>query len=291
MTSRVAAIYRYPVKSMLGEMLDRVKVGTYGIAGDRAYAVQDLATGLVASAKVPRRWATLLTFSARYVVGDPDHHWRVGLTAADGSVAHGDDPDVGQWLSARLGREVTLVTTAPKGVRYELEWPDVAEMAPDDVIEYTRTGTSPEGRPVSTLPVSPRVPGSFNDVAPVSLLTTTSLRTASARQPAGAWQAARFRPNFVLDMPGALFPENEWNGRRLRLGEVVLEVTAPTARCIMTTLPQDSLPEDLSILRTLARFNRVPVEPYGRFACFGAYASVLTPSDVAIGDEVVLLDS
>lgn len=290
MTSRVAAIYRYPVKSMLGEMPDRVKVGTYGIAGDRAYAVKDLATGLVGSAKVPRRWATLLTFSARYA-GDPDHWWRVDLTAADGSVAHGDDPDVDQWLSARLGREVTLVRSAPKGARYELEWPDVVEMAPDDVIECTRTGTSPEGRPVSTLPVSPRVPESFNDVAPVSLLTTTSLHTASAWQPAGDWQVARFRPNFVLDVRGVPFPENEWNGRRLRLGDVVLEVMAPTARCVMTTLPQDSLPEDLSILRTLARFNRISVEPHGRFACFGAYASVLTPSEVAVGDKVVLLDT
>jgi uncharacterized protein len=281
----VASIHRYPVKSMLGESPDHVWVDARGVAGDRSYAVRDLATGLVASAKYPRRWATLLTLSARFA-NDPEH---VELTAADGAVSRGDDPGVDRWLSTRLGREVTLVGSKPVGACYELEWPEVAGMAPDRVVTSTRTGTSPDGRPVSTLQVSPKVPGTFHDVGPIALLTTASLRSVAARHPAGDWRAARFRPNFVIDLPGDAFAENEWIGRRLRLGDVVLEVVSPTARCVMTTLPQPPLPEDRSILRTLARSNRLPVERHGRFVCFGAYASVVTPGRVGLGDPVTLL--
>jgi uncharacterized protein YcbX len=286
LTPRVIGIHRYPVKSMRGEEPDRVWVDALGVAGDRAFAVRDVATGLVASAKYPRRWAGLLAVSAR--IADAGH---VELTGADGSAGRGDDPDVDRWLTAHLDRAVTLAGAAQQGACYELEWPEVVDLAPDRVIEYTRTGTSPDGRPVSTLQVSPKVPGTYHDVAPVALLTTASLRTAAARHPGGDWQVDRFRPNFVLDVPGDGFAENEWHGRRLRLGDAVLEVEAPTARCVMTTLPQTSLPEDRSILRTLARANRRMVEPHGRFACFGAYASVVTPGHVTLGAEVELLDA
>lgn len=285
MTPHVVGIHRYPVKSMLGESPSHVWTDTSGVAGDRRYAVRDLATGLIASAKYPRHWATLLTMSAKFVA-DSEH---VELAAADGAITRVDDPSVDQWLTTRIGRGVTLVGSKPEGACYEMDWPAVPGMAPDQVVANTRTGTSPDGRPVSTLQVSPNVPGTFHDVAPVSLLTTASLRSVSAHHPTGDWQAARFRPNFVIDVPGDAFAEGEWNGRWLRLGGVVLKIVSPTARCVMTTLPQASLPEDRSILRALARSNRLPVQPYGEFACFGAYASVVTPGQIELGDTVALL--
>jgi len=49
----VAAIYRYPVTSMLGEELAVAAVGPRGIAGDRAYALVDDETGKVVSSKHP----------------------------------------------------------------------------------------------------------------------------------------------------------------------------------------------------------------------------------------------
>jgi uncharacterized protein YcbX len=51
----VAALYRFPVKSMLGERLDRVSATDRGFAGDRAYGVVDRSDGRVASAKHPRK--------------------------------------------------------------------------------------------------------------------------------------------------------------------------------------------------------------------------------------------
>ena len=60
----IAAIHRYPVKSMQGEALQRATLDERGVVGDRAYALLDVETGIVASAKVPKRWDQLLRFSA-----------------------------------------------------------------------------------------------------------------------------------------------------------------------------------------------------------------------------------
>src|SRR3954462_11151605 len=65
-TGRVVAIWRYPVKSMLGEELEATEVTGRGLLGDRAYALVDAETGKVVSAKDPRRWATLFDFRAAY---------------------------------------------------------------------------------------------------------------------------------------------------------------------------------------------------------------------------------
>ena len=63
----VAALWRYPVKSMLGEELNAVEVTERGLLGDRQFAVLDPATGKVAGAKNPRKWGNFLQFRAAYV--------------------------------------------------------------------------------------------------------------------------------------------------------------------------------------------------------------------------------
>src|SRR5208282_3045650 len=63
----VASLWRYPVKSMLGEELDASDVDERGMLGDRVYALVDRATGKVASAKNPRRWGMLFDFRASFV--------------------------------------------------------------------------------------------------------------------------------------------------------------------------------------------------------------------------------
>ena len=56
----------------------------------------------------------------------------------------------------------------------------------------------------------------------------------------------------------------------------------------MTTLAQQGLPRDKGILQTVARHNRQPFGSYGIWACHGAYATVVTPGRVAVGDAVAL---
>jgi len=55
----VASLWRYPVKSMLGEELTAIDVTERGLLGDRAYALVDSADGKAATAKNPKKWPTL----------------------------------------------------------------------------------------------------------------------------------------------------------------------------------------------------------------------------------------
>ncbi len=116
----------------------------------------------------------------------------------------------------------------------------------------------------------------------VHLLTTATLDRLSQLYPDGRFDVRRFRPNVVVAPSNGEggFPENEWVGRTVAIGEEVrLRITKPCGRCVMTTLAQDDLPKDPGILRTAAQHNNVKV---------GVYASVERGGLVRRGDEVWL---
>lgn len=90
------------------------------------------------------------------------------------------------------------------------------------------------------------------DEAPLSLLTTASLRSLQ-RIMGDPVDPQRFRANLLIDTDQEGFPEDDWAGRRLRIGpSVVIRVLAPITRCLMVGLPQGDLPADPRILRSLA---------------------------------------
>jgi uncharacterized protein YcbX len=125
--------------------------------------------------------------------------------------------------------------------------------------------------------------GAFFDLGAVHLLTTASLETLGELYPEGNVDPHRFRPNVVLELGSGEvgFVEDGWLRRTLRLGgEVVLEVTEPVARCVMTTLPQAELANDLEIMNTAYRHNGNNV---------GVDACVLEGGCVGRGDRVVLV--
>src|SRR5215213_6054006 len=107
-TVAVGRMYRYPVKSMLGEQVDVAEVDAKGLAGDRAYAVADAEDGTIASAKLPRKWGRLLGFRAEFVdvpsLNRPPPPVRI--TFPDGSVWRSDDPGIDAALSTALGTPV-----------------------------------------------------------------------------------------------------------------------------------------------------------------------------------------
>jgi MOSC N-terminal beta barrel domain len=55
-------LWRYPVKSMLGEQLGASEVTESGLLGDRVYALRDLSDGKIATAKNPRKWPNLFDY-------------------------------------------------------------------------------------------------------------------------------------------------------------------------------------------------------------------------------------
>jgi uncharacterized protein YcbX len=272
---------------MLGETPSEVIVDAAGVVGDRAYALVDGETGAVASAKDPRRWAALLGFSARFS-GQPGHGQPVTITLPGGRHVSSTDPDIDRHLSSAVGRTVTLSGAPASGASYDEVWPDIDGLAPDEFVASLQTGQTSAGEAVSAIPVGMLAPGTFQDVSPVTILTTASLRAARRLHPTGDWDPRRFRMTIVIDADGDRFLENDWLGRTLRIGTVRLSVFAPTPRCVMVTLAQPDLGADRKVLMTVARHNRAEVPGAGMFACLGAYARVDSGGAIRVGDNVEL---
>jgi uncharacterized protein YcbX len=287
----VTALYRYPVKSMLGESLQRCRVDERGLAGDRAYALVDVETGTVASAKVPRLWGGLLGFSAR-CVGEPERGVAppVEITFPDGSVHHSGDADIDAALSAAIGRDVRLIATPPEGAGFEEVWPDIDGLAPEAVIAGTRVRDEDTGERVSRFDLAAMAPHpAFFDLAVLHLLTTATLQRLRELAPAATFDERRYRPNVVLDAERAGFVENGWSGRTVAFaGGAAATVSIPTMRCVMTTLAQGELPRDADTLRTIAKHNRVEIPGLGTWACAGVYADVTASRELAVGEEFEL---
>jgi uncharacterized protein YcbX len=272
---------------MQGETPSQVIVNANGVVGDRAYALVDAETGAVASAKDPRQWAELLRLSARFSA-EPGPGQPVAITLPGGVKVSSTDADIDGKLSAAVGRAVTLSGAPASGATYDEVWPDIDGLAPDEFVASLRTGQTSAGESVTANEVGMLAPGTFQDVSPVTILTTASLRAARRLHPEGDWDPRRFRMTILIDADGDGFIENDWLGRTLAIGSVRLSVLAPTPRCVMVTLAQPDLGADRAVLTTLARHNRAEVPGSGRFACLGAYASVDVGGALRVGDIVEL---
>ncbi|MEU4623859.1 MOSC domain-containing protein [Actinoplanes sp. NPDC023801] len=168
--------------------------------------------------------------------------------------------------------------TGPSAVPF-VELPDGRAFAADDAAGH-RAISELLGRPVTLTPES-GIP--HHDEGPISLITTTGLRALTALAGGGpdgtAVDPQRFRANLLIDIadaPEASFPEDDWPGRRLRIGaDVVLRVVRPLTRCVMVDMPQDTAPGRADLLKTLAAHHEMT---------FGVVAAVEHPGRLRTGD-------
>jgi uncharacterized protein YcbX len=286
--ARVTEMWRYPVKSMRGERVDASEVDASGLRGDRAYAVLDVETGKVGSAKHPRLWADLLRCSAR-CTGEPADGAAptVRITLPDGSETGSDDPDVDTRLSSVFGRPVRLCTVAPEGSTYLAVWPDIEGVIPDDFLAANSVAAEEAEGALTDIGLGLAAPGTFFDVSALHVVTEATLRRLGELAPESAFAVERYRPNLVLDAGDEPFVENGWTGGTATIGDALqATVLLPTMRCIMTTLAQGDLPRDANVLRTVAAHNRIELPGLGTWSCVGAYAAVTAPGAVQVGDAV-----
>jgi uncharacterized protein YcbX len=286
--ARVTELWRYPVKSMRGERVERSEVGEAGLRGDRAYAVLDVESGKVGSAKHPRLWADLLRCSARCVAEPVDGAApEVVITLPDGSETGSADPDVDARLSSVFGRPVQLVTAAPEGSTYLAVWPEIEGVIPDDFLAQNSVAADEAEGSLTDIGLALAAPGTFFDVSALHVVTGATLRRLGELAPESSFAVERYRPNLVLDGGDEPFAENGWSGGTLTIGGALQAmVLLPTMRCIMTTLAQGDLPRDGNVLRTVATHNRVELPGLGTWSCVGAYAAVTAPGPVQVGDPV-----
>ncbi|MGE0502404.1 MAG: MOSC domain-containing protein [Rhizobiaceae bacterium] len=238
----VSQVWRYPASSLAGERPVAIEVGFRGVSGDRGFGVVEAATGEPGRPDGDRKWHGL-----------PWIRTRLSDTGLQVAVPGGD------WLDAP-GEECDGVLSGFLDFAVSLR-PFSREAAPEF------------GGPLSS---------SRYDVAPVHLLTTASLAELRRLSPDTDPDPRRFRPNVLVEMPAVAgrFPETEWIGRRIAVGEVELTISEPCRRCGFTIIAQDGFDNDPEVLRQLVRHN-------GRN--IGIYCRVDRPGRISDGDSLRFL--
>jgi uncharacterized protein len=286
---RVAEIYRYPVKSMLGERLMNADVDSLGIIGDRAWALRDERRGSLTGAK---QHPALMSMAARFV-REPtasDRSPTVHITDQTGVEFTSASPEVDAHLSQALNANVSLWPLMPaedtEHYRRQASAPGSDAMAAMREV-FARTDEEPlpdVSRFPPLLATHYTPPGTYFDAFPLLIMTRSSLETLERQAAASGIEAnfdmRRFRPNLLLDTDPEGFIENLWSGRALRVGTARLSLEMSCPRCIMTTHGFMDVPRDPRVMRALVRHNA---------GNLGIYASVQQAGQFAVGDPAELL--
>ncbi|MFS0576633.1 MOSC domain-containing protein [Sporosarcina sp. 179-K 3D1 HS] len=258
--------WRYPVKSIMGEVVNVCEITEMGLRGDRAYGVVDMETGRLANAKNPKKWPGMFQYRATFVEpveGGSRPLPPVRITLPNGETVVSNESHLNERLTNSFNRSVRLASPSSFGIEFEVYIPEGIEELENPGTVFSRP--SPEE--------------TFFDISTVHLITTSTIDTLRSLAPDSRIEPRRFRPNLILEVPNAEgFIEQQWVGKTLIIGDQVqLKITQPTKRCVMTTLAQGDLPNDPEVLRTLVKKNE---------GSFGVYAEVLRPGTVQVNDVV-----
>jgi uncharacterized protein len=122
------------------------------------------------------------------------------------------------------------------------------------------------------------------DRFPVSMVSQASVEELARQGNEGRpLDARRFR--MLIEVAGAERPHQEdaWLGSEVHIGQAVVRVTRPDARCVITTQDPDTGQRDFPTLHVIRQYRGLRD---GRKLDFGVYAEVIRPGRVAVGDPV-----
>jgi len=264
----VSALYRYPLKSAIGEPLPALELDALGVAGDRRWMLVEEDSGRFLTQRALPQMAHLLarwneTGGLRLSApGLPDLDVpRPGSDAAWRGVVIWKDalqaPDAGdtaaEWLSRFIGKRCRLVYMP------------------------TERGRLIAGALASSEKVA------FPDGFPLLLIGQASLDDLQARV-GRPLEMRRFRPNLVIEGASA-FAEDGW--KRIRIGGQVFRVAGGCSRCILTTIDPDlgERSPDREPLTTLKTYREREGQVY-----FGQNLVHEGPGRLEVGMAVEILD-
>jgi uncharacterized protein YcbX len=237
----VTSLARWPVKSLAGERATALRLDGRGIAGDRAHAL------LEAAGPEKRRGRAMTIRQAPGML-----RW---------SATYAERPDDALGVDA-----VPLPSvTGPDGTRYRWDDPALPAALGADL-----------GRPVALT----RDDGLLQDLRNSILVTTQASLEGVALALGHDVDLRRFRTNIHVTLDAPAFAEEGWEGRRLAVGDVELELLHPCARCVIPTRDPDTTVKHAEILRWLTREHG---------GLFGINARAHGCGRVAVGDAVRLL--
>lgn len=276
---KVDQIWIYPVKSMIGSMVDSCDIDMVGIRGDRQWAVRDLDNGGIRGAK---KLGNLMDLAARFLDGH-----EVEISSPDGRMVRSDEPGVHDFVSAQIGTRVQLEPLRPAT---DLDHYRRGPSDSDDVLAELRSIFGREGdEPLPDFSVFPpevvafeSPPGTYYDCWPLMVMSTSAMTAVKRALPDSVIDERRFRPSVVIDTGDAIgHPEFAWSGRRARLGGCEIEFLSPCPRCVMVTRSVGSdIPADRTVLRHIVRELDQNL---------GVYARIIVPGHVEVGDEMTFV--
>lgn len=234
---RVAALFRYPLKSAAGISCREVELDRFGVRDDRRWMIVDPAGGPVTQREAPHLARLRARSSpeglhlewgngeARATVERPERATpRIPVTIwGDALQLPVADEAANAWLAARLGLEARLA------------W------MPGDV-----------DRPVNPRYAEADDRTSLTDGYPLHIVGSGSMADLNARlaQPIGV---EHFRPNIYVEGPPA-FDEDSW--ANVRIGGTKLRVVKPCPRCAVTTVDPATGSRGQEPLRTLSSYRK-----------------------------------
>ena len=245
---RISAIFRYPVKSMAGELLDVARLGWHGIEGDRRLAFRRLGdrSGFpwLTASKLPE----LILYKP------------FGLDSN---------------ASSKNGELLPTHVQTPDGNEYELRSDELREelssrCGSDVELMNLRHGIFDEAC-----------------MSVISLGTVRGVERESGRGE-GFCDLRRFRPNVVIETnSGEPFEEDRWVGRTLMFGEghggagpvAAIGITMRDERCVMVNFDPDTAERDSEVMKSVVRMN-------DNFA--GVYGTVVSAGELRVGQVVTL---
>jgi uncharacterized protein YcbX len=263
----VSALHIYPIKSCRGLELKAVRLDPLGALYDRRFMLVSEEDGKFLSQRELPRMALIEPKLGPTALGIGAPHMpplKVAMTQRDAKRVRiklwqqdGEAEDAGEtaaaWFSQFLERACRLVRL-PEGAAHRVD---------------ERYARSPAYY-------------AFADGFPILLTTEASLADLNARLSSKV-PMNRFRPNVVVRDTEA-FAEDTW--KRIRIGEVVLDVVKPCARCVIPGVDQITAQTAKEPMATLASYRSRDNKVY-----FGQNCIHLEPGSIRVGDDVEVLET
>lgn len=240
-----------PIKGTRHLPHDRVELDAQGVVGDRGFALVSVDETDPAHGRVLRTVQRPSLVAVRADLAGE----RLEVELPDGETATAEPAATGERLTCDYwGREVELELLGGPHAALFSRWLD---------------------RPVR---LARARRGDVVFAGSVSLVTTASLRDLARHAGEDALDAARFRPNLVVETDEP-YAEETWLGREIRVGGATVRIGVPIPRCAVIDSHPETGERDVRLLKTLASHR--PLNRAGEPA-FGVFAEVVTPGAVGL---------
>ncbi|WP_215225164.1 MOSC domain-containing protein [Echinicola shivajiensis] len=262
---KIQDIYIYPIKSLGGIRLQEAEVQTKGLKWDRRWMLVD-EHGIFLSQRSLHHMALLQVDIETdglkvFLKNKPDNNIYIPFEPEtkdfiqvqvweDRLLGQIVSPIANQWFSEILNINCQLIFMPESSLRPVEE-------------KYT----------VNNETVS------FADAMPYLLIGQGSLDELNSRLD-NPVPMERFRPNLVFS-GGAAFQEDQWT--HIQIGDCSFKVTKPCARCVLTTVDQNTGIKGKEPLKTLSTYRRKDNK-----VLFGQNLISLKNGTVKVGDKLII---